>query len=382
MARGAGRARALVACAAGALAGFIVLGAADAQTNRSLTQVERDRRAESARAERLRREAADARREAAELDARLVEAGRRRADAESAATDAEARLGALQRQIAAETVRQRQARDALESALIAAAFSQRRVELRAVRNGTLAAALAPGFAAAERSSTHSLAQARDLEPQIAAERQALAEALAAVETERAQVATLLERRRAAQARLTADAAAADRRARQLSAEARSLRELAQRVQPARRSGGSAPGAAVVPATWRTPTDGRVVRAFGARDGQGGPAAQGVTLQTRSSAQIVAPAAAEVAYAGAFRSYGNVLILNLDGGYALVLTGMETIGARVGETVRAGQPVGEMPASDTTAPELYVEVRRDGRPIDPGRWLVSRGQSADRGVRAG
>lgn len=382
MARGAARARALVALAAGAFAGVFVLGAADAQTSRSLSQVERDRRAESARADRLRREAAAARREAAALDARLVQAGQRRAEAEAAATAAEIRLNELHQQIAAETVRRQQARDALESALIAAAFAQRRVEMRAVRSGVLAAATAPSFMASEHASARSIADARRVELQIVEEQGVLAAALASIESERTQVAALLEQRRAAQSRLTADASAADRRVRQLASEARTLRELAQRVQPARRSGGGqSGGASVVPAAWLAPAEGRLTRGFGDREGQG-PVSQGAVLQTRPGAQVVAPAGGQVAYAGVFRSYGSVLILNLDGGYALVLTGMETIGARVGETVRAGQPVGEMPASDTTAPELYVEVRRDGRPIDPGRWLTSRGQTADRGVRAG
>ena len=381
MARGAVRARALVACAAGALAGFLAVGVAGAQTTRSIAQVERDRRAETARAERLRQEAAAARREVRTLDARLVDSGRRRAEAEAAATAAEERLAELQRQIDTETVRRRQARDALEAALIAAAFAQRRVEPRIVRTGTFAAAAAPGFVASERNSARTLAEAREVETQIASERQALAEAQAAIEAERTELATLLERRRAAQSRLTADATAAERRVRALTAEARTLRELAQRVQPARRGGGGQSGASVVPASWLAPADGRVTRAFGAREGQA-PAAQGALLQTRPGAQVVAPANGQVAYAGVFRSYGNVLILNLDGGYALVLTGMETIGASVGDTVRAGQPVGEMPASDTTAPELYVEVRRDGRPIDPGRWLTSRGLTAERGVGAG
>jgi septal ring factor EnvC (AmiA/AmiB activator) len=98
--------------------------------------------------------------------------------------------------------------------------------------------------------------------------------------------------------------------------------------------------------------------------------------------VVSPAAGEVSYAGVFRSYGQVLILNLDGGYALVLTGLDSIRARVGDTVRAGQPVGEMTASDTPAPELYVEVRRDGQAVDPGRWLNGRGMTAEQSARAG
>jgi septal ring factor EnvC (AmiA/AmiB activator) len=104
--------------------------------------------------------------------------------------------------------------------------------------------------------------------------------------------------------------------------------------------------------------------------------------TRPAGQVVAPAAGEVAYAGLFRSYGQVLILNLDGGYALVLAGLDAVSVQVGESVRAGQPVGEMSASATPAPELYVEVRRGGQPVDPGRWLSARGLAAESGVRAG
>jgi septal ring factor EnvC (AmiA/AmiB activator) len=194
---------------------------------------------------------------------------------------------------------------------------------------------------------------------------------------------LTARRRAAQAQLAGDAAAAERRARALAAEARSLRELAQRAAAnarARPGGGSA-GPSVIPAAWVVPAEGSITRGFGARDGAGAPS-QGVILRTRAGAQVVSPAAGEVTYAGVFRSYGQVLILNLDGGYALVLTGLHTIRTRVGETVRAGQPVGEMTASDTPAPELYVEVRRDGRAVDPGRWLNGRGTTAGPNVRAG
>jgi septal ring factor EnvC (AmiA/AmiB activator) len=103
------------------------------------------------------------------------------------------------------------------------------------------------------------------------------------------------------------------------------------------------------------------------------------LQTGTGAPVAAPASGEVAYAGVFRSYGQVLILNVDGGYALVLTGLDAISVQVGDRVRAGQPVGTMPASAIPAPELYVEVRRDGRAIDPGAWLNA---SRDGGARAG
>ncbi|MGD9814464.1 MAG: murein hydrolase activator EnvC [Hyphomonadaceae bacterium] len=379
MARGAQRARALVACAACALA---FLGTADAQTNRSVSQVERERQAEARRAEELRRQAAGARAEIGALDARLVDSGRRRTEAETAATAAEARLAALRAQLATDAAAQTRARDAYERALIAAAFSRNRVEPRAARATVLARALAPEYAAAQQRSAVALDRGRRLEAAIADEQRILADAYAAIDAERAELVTLLARRRAAQTQLTADATAAERRARALAAEARNLRDLAQRVQPPRRGRTQPSGPSVIPAAWLAPAEGQVVRAYGTRHGDA-PPAQGALVRTRAGAQVVAPASGEIAYAGAFRSYGQVLILNVDGGYALVLTGLGNIRAQVGDTVRAGQPIGEMSAAATPAPELYVEVRRDGQPVDPGRWLNARGVTvAANGARAG
>jgi len=381
MVGGAGRARALVACAIGALAISLGTLSASAQT-RTATQAERERRAETQRAERLRAQAAAARREVRELDARMVDSARRRAEAEAAASAAEQHLEALRQQIAADTIIRAHAREGFESALIAAAFAGRRAEPRAVRAGIAARALAPAFAQQERDSARALVAARDLETLTAEEQRVLSEAYAAIETERAELAGLTARRRAAQTQLANDATAAERRARTLAAEARSLRELAQRASAnARQRAGSNSGPSVIPAAWVVPAEGSITRGFGVRDGAGA-ASQGVVLRTRAGAQVVSPATGAVTYAGVFRSYGQVLILNLDGGYALVLTGLDSIRARVGDTVRAGQPVGEMTASDTPAPELYVEVRRDGHAVDPGRWLNGRGTTAEQRVRAG
>jgi murein hydrolase activator len=380
MARGAQRARALVAFAIGVLA---LLGTADAQTRRTSTSVERERRAEMQRAERLRTQADTARRDIRALDGRLTEAGRRRSEAEAAATAAEERLALLRRQISTEDLRRQHARDALERALIRAAFSERRIEPGAARVTIAARALAPSLNREQHRSAQALAEGRANALAIEQEQSILADAQAAIDAERAEIVTLMARRRAAQTQLVNDAAAADRRARTLAAEARTLRELAARVQPAstRPPNSGTATASSIPATWLAPAEGRIARAYGVREG-GAPATQGVTLTTRGGAQVVSPAAGEVAYAGVFRSYGQVLILNVDGGYAVVLTGLETINARVGDRVRAGQPVGEMSAAATTAPELYVEVRRGGQTVDPGRWLNARGLAAEQGVRAG
>lgn len=381
MAHGAARASALVACATGALAMFSGLGAADAQPARTVAQVEHDRSTAAVRATRLRAQAAAARDEVNALNNRLVESGRRRAEAEAAATTAEQRLRALRLQLVADGARYQHDRDAFESALVAAAFAERRGERSAVRVGIFAAAAAPTFHDAERSTSAALARGHALDEQISQEQSVLADAQLAIDAERAELVTLAAQRRAAQNALADDAAAAERRVQRLAAEARNLRELAARIQAAsqRRSRATTPsGPQVIPAAWHAPAEGSILRNFGARDA-GGPPQQGATLRTRARAQVVSPAAGEVAYAGLFRSYGQVLILNLDGGYVLVLTGLENTRARVGDRVQAGQPVGEMPNSDTSAPELYVEVRRNGQPIDPARWLIARGLAAGQTV---
>lgn len=381
MASGAARASVLVACAAGALASF--LGVADAQPaqspQRTQAQVERERRAEQTRAQRLRRQAESARTEIAALDQRLVESGRRRALAEAAAADAEERLAALRAQVQTDTQRYAHERDAFEAAVIAAAMSERRIDYTASRRATFARAAAPQLHRQQRTTAQAIADARELDLAITREQQVIVDAQAQIDLERAELVTLVARRRAVQTTLVSDATAAERRARQLASEARTLRELAESVQ--RRGSQTGPqtrGASVIPAAWLAPAEGRIIRSFGAREA-GGPAAQGATLRTRTSAQVISPAAGEVAYAGLFRSYGQVLIINLDGGYALVLTGLENVRARTGDRVQGGQPVGEMPSSDTPAPELYVEVRRNGQPIDPARWLSARGLAADQGA---
>jgi murein DD-endopeptidase MepM/ murein hydrolase activator NlpD len=370
-----------MACVALAL----LAGTANAQNSRTHAQAERERRAESARAERLRRNADAIGREAQALDARLTDVSRRAREAEQQAGDAEHRFAFAYVEARAQLSARERTRDALEAALIAAAFAERGVEPNAARANVVARAAAAELLRAEREAAAALARARTQEFESAAQAQAFAAAISAAESEQAQIAASLEDRRRRRIELASRADQAERRARTLAAEARTLRELASRVERERRrasgSSGGSSGSGVIPATWRAPTEGRVLRAFGAQQ-NGGPAAQGVTIQTAPGAAITAPAGAEIAYAGPFRSYGHVLILNLDGGYALVLTGLETINVRVGETVAAGQAVGTMPRAASPAPELYVEVRHQGRTVDPGRWLSARALESRPEVRAG
>jgi septal ring factor EnvC (AmiA/AmiB activator) len=123
-----------------------------------------------------------------------------------------------------------------------------------------------------------------------------------------------------------------------------------------------------------PAQGKRLKRFGEANGISGTL-KGISLQTRGGARIVAPADGWVVYAGPFRSYGQLLIINAGGGYHVLLAGMGRINASLGQFVLAGEPVAVMGASvpasqggnDNSRPVLYVEIRKDGRPIDPGPW---------------
>jgi septal ring factor EnvC (AmiA/AmiB activator) len=129
---------------------------------------------------------------------------------------------------------------------------------------------------------------------------------------------------------------------------------------------------------RLPVNGSRIREFGGSDGAGGTQ-KGVSVASRPGAQITAPCDGWVVYAGAFRSYGQLLILNAGGGYHVLLAGMERISVDLGQFVLTGEPVALMgdgsqaSATVTTGPKqpvLYVEFRKDGTPIDPAPWWAT------------
>jgi murein hydrolase activator len=127
-----------------------------------------------------------------------------------------------------------------------------------------------------------------------------------------------------------------------------------------------------------PVNGIRVREFGASDGVGG-SQKGLSIAARASANITAPCDGWVVYAGPFRGYGQLLILNAGGGYHVLLAGMERISVNLGQFVLTGEPVAIMGggsqvsatvATGTKQPVLYVEFRKDGTPIDPSPWWAT------------
>jgi murein hydrolase activator len=128
-----------------------------------------------------------------------------------------------------------------------------------------------------------------------------------------------------------------------------------------------------------PVQGQILKHYGDDDGLGSTL-HGLAVATQKSAQITAPVDGKVEFAGPFRSYGQLLILDPGEGYLVLLAGMTEISADIGQTIRAGEPLGNMgdgPSSVTllgdqiqeARPVLYVEFRKNGEAVDSAPWWI-------------
>lgn len=126
-----------------------------------------------------------------------------------------------------------------------------------------------------------------------------------------------------------------------------------------------------------PAQGKRVLAFGDRT-QYGALSKGIVVETRPGARVVSPSEGTVVFAGEFRTFGQLLIINAEDGYHILLAGLSQIDVQIGQFVLAGEPVGVMSAplrasqdkTSANAPVLYVEFRKDNKPINPEPWWAA------------
>jgi septal ring factor EnvC (AmiA/AmiB activator) len=147
----------------------------------------------------------------------------------------------------------------------------------------------------------------------------------------------------------------------LSSEAKDLRQLLEKVTP-KQNKKALPQSGPAPSL-KWPVSGAQTRHFGDRDADG-VRSEGVTFAVLSGSPVVAPAAGRVVFAGPFKGYGPIVILQHKGGYHSFLAGFGRIDAEMGEEIEAGEPLGVMPVRSGAKPELYFEWRRNSEPVDP------------------
>lgn len=234
--------------------------------------------------------------------------------------------------------------------------------------------------------------AREKAEQLAAEAGSLRELLASLEAERARAEAeraeelaQAEAREIEEARLAAQRQEPDRRGQAVQAEkAPSLESVPQPSAEERRLAMVSPDRIRPAASFASvrgqlapPVQGELFRRYGAEDGYGN-ASKGMALTTRTLAQVTSPSDGWVVFAGRFRGYGQLLIIDAGDGYHILLAGMDRIHVSAGQFVLAGEPVGTMGAEaiqsaavgrvgDRSNPVLYVEFQKDGSSIDPQPW---------------
>jgi murein hydrolase activator len=284
--------------------------------------------------------------------------------------------------------------------------------LSSVRSAILLGAVVPELRSETETLLSELKELSTIRASIDAERLRLVQTVAEQVAEKKRLNLLLEEKNQLQVSSQAALTAERERAAQLAGRAGSLKELiasleteiesvrqaveeARRAEEERRRREAENAKLVIPEANRLaerapfsslrdavtlPVAGRVTRRFGGSDGVGGKL-QGDTVTTQSGAIVTAPAEGTVLYAGPFRSYGQLLILNAGDGYHVVLAGMGRITVAPGQTVLAGEPVGAMGETKVASsagfenadaqPELYIEFRKDGKPVDPAPWWAER-----------
>lgn len=245
-----------------------------------------------------------------------------------------------------------------------------------------------------------LAGLAQLKAKIAKEQDDKLAATGSLKQESARLDALMTRMVALQEKAQNDSAETADRIEKLSSDAKDLKDLLARIaaqrpkEPAQDAAGAAPKntqeAALQPppgavtggksfsaahGSLLLPARGRIVKLFG-QSAASGLANRGVTITTRSDARVVAPYDGQVAFAGPFRGYGQLLIIDQGEGYHILLAGLSRIDCVVGQWLQAGEPVGVMGPAENGDPQLYVELRHDGEPINPLPWMASHSEKVN------
>ena len=276
--------------------------------------------------------------------------------------------------------------------------------LQAVRTAMVLGAVLPEMRHQVEALANDLTALLNVRKKIADERDQLKSEVASLGVERDRMAALIAERQKQEADRAAALDAERARATELAKKADSLKDLIaqleQGLDPATRAareeairnatrpalvalhdpGRLAPAVAFSSLRGQIPipVNGVKLKDFGAPDSVGG-LEKGVSIATRAGAQVTSPADGWVVYAGPFRSYGQLLILNAGGGYHILLAGMDKISVDLGQFVLTGEPVAVMGngshiaailATGSSQPVLYIEFRKDGQPVDPGPWWAA------------
>lgn len=380
--------------------------------NEKLDELETQMRDGRTQIDRYRRSAAQLQREQETLRQRIIVAAGNAQARERDLSAVEQRLAGLETQEAAAVGRLQSEREKLGMLLAVLQRMGREPPpaliirpdnaTAAARSAMLLSAVVPGAQAKAMDLSRRLDSLRALRKQAADERLKLAAAVGALDKDRNALTQLLSQRRALMRQTLENLDATQDRVQALGEQAQDLKALLDSLReedsrPRIRGQGpaiidriaSAGAPRVVPldrlrGRLRWPANGQLVSRFGGPDGSGGHL-RGIYLETLDGSTVTSPCDGKIMFAGAFRGYGQMLIISAEGGYHIVLAGLTDINGVVGQVVLAGEPLGRMGMSGgargairsglrgvpgEASQRLYIEFRRNDAPVDPVPWFAS------------
>jgi septal ring factor EnvC (AmiA/AmiB activator) len=400
---------------------------AAAQDPDELQNVQQELEASRKAAEALEKKADKLSKEVADLQASLIKAAANVQKREREVSEIENTLASLTETEAEKAAALRRGRADLSATLVAlqrlstmprqALLFSDESPIDMARSARLLGIVTPALDARARLLQSELNDIQSLREEMALRRDDLTAALADLAGENQRLAALVAKKSGQQKSTLAETGATKQRLARLADQAKNLQDLISRLEkteitaPASlASDPEAPApaatpedaetateqtAALAPATpmrdkkpadlrafpknlarLTSPASGPVVQNFGAKTDTAGTM-KGVEIETRPGAQIVATFDGQIVFEGPFRGYGQILIIEHGGGYHTVLAGLDRVVVQVGQWLKAGEPIGRMGASgraedgtESGRPRLYVELRRDGEPIDPAPMLAA------------
>ena len=229
-----------------------------------------------------------------------------------------------------------------------------------------------------------VARLEELSTALTVQKQALQTKLTKLEAERSQLRKHIAKKERLYANSQADLKAQQAAAKKISMQARSMNDLLdglkkQRMKEAKqrslrekasRTAGSfvrsfSGGAA------QLPISGAIKVAYGEPDHLDAPS-KGLWIEGRKLGLVVAPMDGDIRYTGAFKGYGNMIIIEHAGGYHSLVAGLESIDTAAGHSVSKGEPLGRLAKKSAYGkPRLYYELRHRGKVVDPSRKLSGR-----------
>lgn len=346
--------------------------AADKASQDKLRQIESELARQKRQAEALERKEKETADSIQGLHARLLEATRTLRAKEDEQEQVEERLRGIEKEVAAKNAalaRDREDLGLLTTVLIRLGrqppetyFLRAGLTSDHIHRSILARSLLPRLQAGADATARDLAVLADLKWMAGEQKRLVAASRKNLQAQQAGLDELIHVRQGLISRNETQKAILRRQLATLTTEARDLRQLLSRVEPP----GYRPraGKALYRQPLEKPVSGPVIRKFGSRDADG-VTSHGLTYRAAWNSRIVAPASGRVVFAGPFRGYGQILILQHKDGYHSFLAGFGHIDAEMGQEVSAGEPVGVLPVKGTAErPELYFEWRRNGEPVDP------------------